>query len=236
MPAYNTPMTLTSLQGYVRNYVLERSGDNGLITDSELTDIINAASRMVWLRIATKYPDVFMSRTAANKTVTAGAGLTFATLDATNGANIFRIVYLAVGAVGATADKMSPLNEFDRVTFRHIYESYISTKVAPALPYRYYVEGKTIYFTPVTSGSFDVSASYIYQPQDLTIGADTLWGGLLPMYHDSIAMLAAMLVYSKDGNLQTGFQPIFQYLDAVLTENFGPPSNPMDSSPKETRP
>jgi hypothetical protein len=244
MPAYSTPMTLTLLQSYVRNYVLERTGDNGLITDPELIDIINAASRMVWLKIATKYPDVFTSRTPANLTVTAGSSLAFSTVSAGSGVNIFKILFVNVGAVGSTPDQLSPLNEFDRVTFRHIYESYVSTNIKPAIPYRYYVEGQNVYFTPATAGSFDCRVVYIAQPQDMTAGGDILWNGLMPMYHDSVAMLASIMVYAKDGNLQTGFTPVFTYLDSVLMDNFGPmrnpyndkPINPMSEHPKENRP
>lgn len=236
MAAYLTPMNLTTLQAYVRNYTLERTGDVGLITDTELTDIINAASRMVWARIATKYPDVFTQRSPSNLTVTAGSPVAFSTISATVGANIYKVLFVAVGPTGATLAQLSPLNEFDRVTFRHIYESVPTGQLAPALPYRFYIEGQNLFFTPVTSGNFDCRVTWVSQPQDLVAGADVLWGGLQPAYHDFVAVLASMLVYHKDGNLQSGFNGILQYIDQILVEHFGPPMNPMGEDPKENRP
>lgn len=236
MPAFNTPMTLTTLQAYVRNYTLERTGDVGLITDQELIDIINAAARMIWTRIATKYPDVFMTRTPTNQTVTAGTSLAF-TSFATPGHQVYKIVLVAVGPVGASLQQLDPINSYDRVTYRQVYEPTPTTQILPAFPYRWYIEGENIFFTPQqTSGNFDCRVSYVAQPLDMVNAGDTCWGGLLPQYHDWVAVLASLLVYGKDGHLQNGFSGIFQYLDSILTEHFGPPSNPYSENPKEFRP
>jgi len=229
-------MTLTQLQNYVRNYTLERAGDVGLITDAELIDIINAASRMIWVRIATKYPDVFATRTASNLTVTAGQPVPFSTV-ASPGHQIYKIILVAAGPVGATLSQLDPLNSYDRQTYRQVYEPMPSTQVLPTRPFRWYVEAENIYFTPaITSGNFDVRVSYIPMPNDLVSGTDNLWGSLLPQYHDWVAVLAAVMVYGKDGHLQNGYTPIFQYIDNILVEHFGPPSNPYAESPKEYRP
>ena len=235
--ALNTPLTLSTLIAYVRNYTLERTGDVGLITDTEATDIINAAARMIWVRIVTKYPDTFAKRTPANVTVTAGSPLTFVQIDGGTGHQVYKVLLVAVGSVGAALSALDPINSFDRITYRQVYEPMPSTQILPARPYRYYVEGENVYFTPQqTSGNFDCRVSYVSQPQDMVAASDQLWGGLLPQYHDMVAILASMMVYGKDGNLQTGFNGIFQYLDQVLTEHFGPPSNPYSENPKEFRP
>jgi hypothetical protein len=229
MAALLTPSSLLVLRSYVRNLALERAGDTGLITDAELNDILNIASRMVWLRIATKYPDVFAQRSASNVVVPASGIVAFASVSASS--NIFRILNAYAGVTGAAEGTMSMINTFDRVASRHVYEPYIP---APALPFRYYVEGNNVVFSPVCSGTYDARFTWAQMPLDMVADGDLLWSGLQPMYHDTVAILGVQMTVFKDQPM--AFAGVFQFLDNMLTANFGPPSNPYESTPKEVRP
>lgn len=242
MPAFNIPLTLATIRGYVRNLILERAGDVGLITDAEANDLVNLAARIIFVRIANKYPDVFAQRSATNITVsnaTMGVPFTSIVSGGASAGHLFRILNAQAGAVGATLGQLDQVSVFSRAADRHIYEHSNSGTgffAAPAIPARFYVEGQTVYFTPITSGSFDCRFQWVQQPQDMTADADTLWGGFLPQYGDLVGILAASLAVSKDGQAQTPVDKFLQYVDQILVEQFGPPANPYEEQPAEMRP
>lgn len=238
--AFLTPASLVTTRNYVRNLVLERPGDNGLITDTEANDIINIAARMLWLRISTKWPEAFAQRSAASITVASNATVSFNTISA--GANIFRVLNAYVGPVGATEVTMQMIHPFSKAAGRHVYEPYTFPS-QDLLPARFYVEGQSVGFSPPIVSSFDVRFQWVQMPADMVLDVDIIWGGFLPAYHDTVAMLAAQMVLAKDASGPGSFAPLFQYLDTCLSENFGTPkpdgqytANPYDSSPRENRP
>lgn len=235
MPAFNTPLTLATCRSLVRNLVLERAGDVGLVTDAELNDIINFAARSIWLHIATKYPDVFAQRSAASFTVTSGV-VPFSSIVASGGGsgNVFRILNALVGPVGTAENAMEQIHEFDKVAARHVYEpgaggTPTGLVAQPALPYRWYVEGTALFFSPQTTGNFDTRIQWVQQPQDMTGDTDTLWGGQLAMYGDTVCGLAAVIVQAKD---RSAFDGVFTVLDQMLVENFGNPRYQLHDTPR----
>lgn len=238
--AFLTPASLSTTRGYVRNLVLERTGDNGLITDPEANDIINIAARMIWLRISTKWPEAFAQRSAASLTVAPGATVPFNTISAS--ANIFRVLNAYVGAVGTTEATMQMIHPFSKAAGRHVYEPNAFPR-QDFLPARFYVEGQTIGFSPPIVGSFDVRFQWIQMSADMVADGDLIWGGALPTFHDTVAMLSIQMVLSKDASGPQSFAPVFSYLDTVLQENYGIPkptgeytANPYDTAPGENRP
>lgn len=233
MPAYNTPLTLGSLKSVVRNLILERSGDVGLVTDTELSEIIQFASRMIWNRIATRYPETFGKRSGANLVPTVASGVYLVPFSAVtaNASQVFKILNVYVAATGAAEGSMKSLPSFDRTRERWLYEPAVSP---PALPSRWYTEGNTIYFSPNPSATFDCRVAWVELPQDITSDADTLWGGTPPaaIYGDTVAVLAAKMALSKDQKLQTGYDAVFQYIDSVMQEQMGPATQQSPNDPR----
>jgi hypothetical protein len=218
--------------------VLERTGDTGLITDQEANDIINSAARILFLRIATKYPDVFAQRSSASVAVPANCVVPYTTLAT---GDVFRILNTYAGVTGAPESQMVMINNFDRVADRHVYES---APTAPALPYRYLIEGENVVFTPITAGTFDARFCWVQMPVPMALDADQCWGGMLDAYHDHVAMFSAMMVTIKDSSGPSAYTQFYAMLDDLLAENFGKPhtftgqyiQNPYSTSPREGRP
>jgi hypothetical protein len=238
MPAFNTPLTLLAVRNYVRNLMIERASDSLLGTDQELNDIINLSSRCVWLSIVTKYPDVLAQRSAASIAVTTGS-VAFSAIVASGGGagNVFRILNALVGPTGTAENAMEQIHEFDKVSARHVYEPGVGGTptglvAQPAIPYRWYVEGTTLFFTPQTTGSFDTRVQWVQQPQDMTGDTDTVWQGQLAMYHDAVVTLSASMVQNKTASMPNSADPVLQALDKSLEENFGPPRHPYHDQPR----
>lgn len=241
MPALNTPASLSQLRSYVRNLVLERTADTGLITDTEANDLINIAARTLFVRIANKYPDSFAIRSATSAAVPSTGIVPFqgaapsvvstATGAPTTG-NIYRMLNAYVGATGTAEFSMEFCHPFGKVSDRHVYEPGLGGTVGGImqpviLPARWYVEGATVVFTPVPpSNTFDARFQWTQMPQDMTVDGDLAWEGKLPYFHDSIAMLTSVMVFSKDSNLLTPADSVFRYVDQILQEQFGPPQSP----------
>lgn len=235
--AFLTPASLSATRNYVRNLALERQPDVGLITDSELTDIVNIAARTLFLRIATKYPEPFAQRSAASVAVAASSIVPFTAISAAGGPQVFRVLNALVGPTGTPEIGMFHVNPFDRLAFRRIYEPTAFNRPS-LLPVRFYVEGTNVIFTPVIGIGFDARFQWVQMPADMVGDSDTIWNGLLPMYHDTVALYSLQLVLAKDASGPQSFAPLFQYLDTSLADNFGPPAqaNPYKNSPAETRP
>jgi hypothetical protein len=228
-------MNLGAARSLIRNMVLERAGDTGLVTDAELNEIINSAARLVFNRIAVKYPDIFAKRSAANVAVPTNCVVPFSSLTSQP---IFKILNAYAGTTGAAESAMQMINNFDKTQDRHVYEPY---SPAPAIPFRYYIEGETVCFSPITSGTFDARFSYVEQPAGLVNDSDNLWGGQLVSWHDWIALFAATMVSAKDTGALVA---LYSQLDNMVNENFGQQhplslrwlANPYNPAPKEPRP
>lgn len=240
-----TPASLATTRGYVRNLILERTGDNGLVTDAEANDIINISARMLWLRIATKWPEAFAQRSAASITVAPGATVAFTAITSGAVVNLFKVLNAYVGPVGASETSMQMIRPFSKATGRHVYEPSAFPR-QDLLPARFYAEGQSIGFSPPIVGSFDVRFQFVQMSPDMVGDTDLIWGGFLSPYHDTVAMLAVQMALSKDASGPASFSSLFAYLDTSLTENFGAPksylnsgyyaSNPYEASPGESRP
>jgi hypothetical protein len=244
MASYQTPLTLANCRSLVRNLILERAADVGLVTDSELNELINFSSRNIWLRIATKYPDAFAIRSTNSMTVTAGTNsVSFATIAASNagntagGGNVFRILNALTGPVGTAEPAMEQIHELDKVSSRHVYEPGVGGTptglvAQPAIPYRWYVEGQNLFFSPQCTGAYDVRVQWTQQPKDMTADGDIVWEGQLAMYHDTVCALAAVTAETKDGMGTPAANIIFTMLDQSLNENFGLPRYPLHDAPR----
>jgi hypothetical protein len=150
---------------------------------------------------------------------------------------VFRILNALVGPIGAAENAMDQIHEFDKVASRHVYEPGVGGTVTglvaqPTLPYRWYVEGQSLFFTPQTIGSFDTRIQWVQQPQDMTADTDTIWQGQLAMYNDTVCTFAAVAAETKDGSLSPAAATLFQALDQSLIENFGPPRYALHDSPR----
>jgi hypothetical protein len=234
-------MTLGEARSLVRNIILERVNDTGLVTDAEANELINSASRLIYIRIATKYPDVFAQRAAAPVNITAPQVLTSsAPFSAFAGAGtVFRVLNVWAGAQGALDSAMQQINNFDRVSDRQVYEP--APTPLPALPFRWFTEGETLCWSPAVSGVFQINASWVQMPATLAGDSDVIWGGKQVGWHDFVALFAATMASSKD----SGAVPqLYSILDGMLGENFGTLGpmpmrysvSPYNSMPKDPRP
>lgn len=210
-------LNLGSLRALVRNLVLERNGDTGLITDGEANDLINVAHRQLFNRLVGRFPDLFSQRTVgANLAVPSSGILPFSTV--TTG-NVHEILHVLVGPTGAFERDMRHLVPFDKSQDRWVYEP---QGLLASLPARWYVEGNTsIVFTPLTNAGFDCRVAWIQVPVDMAIDADVPWGGRLQEYTDHIAMLATIMVLGKDSNGNPTPMAVFKYLDDLMQSDMG---------------
>ncbi|HEY5957331.1 MAG TPA: hypothetical protein VIV60_12285, partial [Polyangiaceae bacterium] len=124
-----------------------------------------------------------------------------------------------------TFKQIPPLN---KVRGRYLHDPPPAS--LPGLPYRWYIEGASIFFSPFTFGNFDARVTYIVTPTDMAADNDLPWNSKLPEYHDAIAVMASMMALSKDGATATGLDKVFQYIDKVLEGQYGAPYNPSDDS------
>lgn len=216
--------TLATLRGFVRNMVLERTGDVGLVTDAEANDLINIAARSLFLRIVSKYPEVFAQRSAANVAIPVTGILPYGTITA---GNIVRVLSAYVGVTGAAETAMDFCPPFEKTRDRRIYEPvsmpFGILTTLPILPYRWYIEGQNVIFTPLTRATYDARLAWVQRPTDMVADTDNAWGNVLTEYHDFIATLASLLVLAKDQNNPAAFQGFYQYVDQMVSDMFSLP-------------
>lgn len=216
--------TLGTLRGMVRNLVLERTGDNGLITDTEANEIINIAARLLFVRIVAKWPEAAARRSGANVVVPSSGVLGFSTITSPNANRLLKILDIRAGATGAAETAMRTVKPFGKVTEKGIYEG--STA---AIPSRYFVEGNNVVFAPLPAATFDCRVTWVQMPTDMTTDVSEAWSQDLTEYHDVIAVLASIMVFNKDQNKNAPFTDVFAYLERSLEERLGPPG-PYDST------
>lgn len=200
-------MTLTQLQSLARNLAFERSGEVGLVTDAELTEILNVASRAIFFRLTTLAPDSMAER------ATVGAATdptTFSTI-APSGQPIYRVVAVRYGANKVPLPILK--NPADAIAFE--------PAGATPTPQRWFVEGSSVRFVPLYNyAAFTAEFTFIRTPADMVAGTDVPWGGVLAEQHDKIAILATKLVYAKDEKTSP-WDAFFQYLDQLVASQYG---------------
>lgn len=209
--------TLGTLRGMVRNLVLERTGDTGLITDTEANDIINAAARLLYVRIATAWGEAVAQRSAANVVVPSTGILPFNTISAA--AAIVRVLDVRAGSTGNAESSMKPVRAFNNVQEKWLYDGAGTV----AVPHRFFIEGTNVIFSPLPSATFDCRVTWVQMPTDMSADGDAAWGGKLVEHHDAIAFLASIMVFNKDQNVKAPFSEVFAYIEKVMTDRFGPP-------------
>lgn len=201
-------MTLTQLQSLARNLAFERAGEVGLVTDPELIEILNVASRAIYFRIVTLAPDELSER------LTVGAAtnpIPFATI-APSGQPILDVLALRYGT-----NKL-PLPRLARPADVIAFEPAFGTPT----PQRWFVEESTVHLVPYYNyPSFSAEFTVVRTPADMAAGSDVPWGGKLPEHHDKIAILGSKLIYHKDENPQTPWDAFWQYLDGLVASLFG---------------
>lgn len=216
--------TLGTLRGQVRNLVLERTGDTGLITDTEANEIINIAARVLFLRIASRWGEALAQRSSVNLAVSASGVVPLASLSPTTA--VVRVLDARVGTTGAADTALRVVRPFNKAQERWVYEG------TSPLPFRYYIEGVNLVFVPPALATYDARFVWVQMPADMSADGTSAWDGKLPEHHDTIAVLASIMVLNKDGNPQAPFAPAFEYIEKVMTDRFGPPG-PYDVAGRE---
>jgi len=212
---------LTALRSLTRNLAFERSGDEGLVTPTELDEIINLAQRNLYVHISSLWPAVFAERsTEVFFNATAIQSVLFASL-VTTGNEPMKVTGVEVGAAGGmTTKRVIPV--LDRPEDAIVLQERGITY--PVYPAAWWVEGRTVRFTKATSTDVNIIATIIRYPSELVLITDKPWGDKLQHHHDKIAILSANLIHLKDEKGDTPWSQLFSSFDEILVADLGRPT------------
>lgn len=212
------------LRGLMRNLLLERNGDNGLITDTEANELLNVAARMLATRVIAVAPEHFAFTPEKDTDYTVAIGGNppvvyfediLADLALASGAEIAKVMVVKVRLdtppVGVTSATVS-LPEID-IDKAGLYENWGFPNTY--LPFRYYVSTDAVRFVPSTIAPYQAEFVVSVVPPPMTQDSDEAWSGKLLHLHDTIAVLASMMAIGKE-DPAVGLKPVFTYIDSVI--------------------
>lgn len=188
-------MTLGELRDEVRDAVLEKASDTGLIPDTASLDRwINRANRDVYRQAVEWNPTPWIERSAD---VAYAAPLSFAAIAGPG--KPVRSVHLVRAKLGSDYYAVDPLEEgaLDFVGYEP------ASGGGGLLPSRWYVEGRALWLTPPPVGPTELRVSFVREAAAMAAPADPALGGVLGDHHDLVALTAAQLLYRKDEMLVT---------------------------------
>ncbi|MGE5617336.1 MAG: hypothetical protein ACM3UX_00205 [Candidatus Woesearchaeota archaeon] len=187
-------MTLTQLRSFVRDAVMEKSTDLGLIPDDTSLDrYAHAAHKAIYEQAVEWNPRPWMVRSAD---LTYANPLTFTTIA--GGGKPVRSVHLVRVKNGVGYSPVTP-QEAGYIDFADFEDGATSVQVPESC--RWYVEGAGLYLTPPPTGA-TLSVSFVRHVGEIASG-DEILGGLLLDHHDLVGFKAAQLIYRKDEMLRT---------------------------------
>lgn len=188
-------MTLTQLRVFVRDAILEKSTDLGLVpSEASLDWYCHAAHKAIYEQAVQWNPRPWIVRSAD---LAYANPLLFATIAAGNGA--VRSLHLVRVKVGSGYAPVPPL-EVGEIDFADMEEGASSS--ATALSSRWYVEGRNLWLTPPPSAAVELRASFVREIGNIAADAELL-GGQLTDHHELVGFKAAQLLYRKDEVLRT---------------------------------
>lgn len=219
-------MTLAQLRALAKTlyYTATHNTD---IDDTQWLQLLNAASRAIFLEIAKLYPEQFAQRYNSASMLNTVTSITFSTINA---GGVHRIIGVNVGT--AASPKL-PLRGLERPLDAMMYDP---AAAAPILPARWWIEGTNLYVTPAPSGSWFATVTYIAPPTDMVADTDNPWNSILQMHHDKIASLAVILASAGTDNKMEVYSNFFEYLREGLRAELGESLTDISKKPVVTVP
>jgi hypothetical protein len=189
----------------VRNLILERVGETGLVSDAQIRSFVRRANRTVWKDAVKRWPAPWAARTATLTYSAAAGKVAMAVVGGEDpedsgdlaltfgAANVHKILYLEVSYLGGWFPLFS--SEADE---RWQTEPGIPVAAAaPRIPQSFYIEGEYLYFTRPPAGDLDFRAVIVPVIPD-PIDSEHMLQGRFPQHHDAVATLAAKLCFMRD--------------------------------------
>lgn len=193
--------TLAQAVAEVRNLILERQGNDGLVTDDELRTIVRLANVIVWKQAAKKAPALFEETQPIEVAVPVGGVLLYSAIVVPPG-EVHKVHYVERLSGGAWEPVFPLTDRGDRYV----------TEPAVGGELRWMVRGLGLRFTPEPRAPIQARVSVTLVPSD-PADADPLLAGRCGVHHDAVIFKAAMLAYSKDEEQATPYDD--EYAEAV---------------------
>lgn len=194
-------MTLFDARAFVRNLIFERSGRTGLVTETELTGIVDLAHRLVWKDIAQRNPDLIKERVVlAYDPLKGGIPLSEIGLPPMP---VMRVTYVEV----LEGDSFYPVWAVDTSEERVGYEPGRGSRLAS----KWYVENGLVRFTPELPAAATFRVTWVPHLPKLTCQSDLIFNGIegLLAHEDMVVVKAACIAYNKDEKGLTPFDSLY---------------------------
>lgn len=188
-------MTLADLRTLVREAVLEKTTDKGLIeSDTVLDRWINVANKSLWTLGLQRNPAKWAER-STNKTMTTTGAFALGGLIAPATADtLIHRVHLVERLYGTDWLPVFPMEGLNE----HVEWDGPGSIEYASPDARFYVEGGNLRFSPAPTASVTFRAKFTRIPTDMTTGTDVALGGQYLEHHALVAFRTAQLFYKRD--------------------------------------
>ncbi len=219
----------------VRNLIMERTGENGLVDDKGIRSFLRRANRTVWKQGVKRNPDAWKERTAdftfpqspgyfaidslGGVDPDAGSAAAGSDLALSFGTSpIHKLCYLEVFYLG----DYYPVGPLNNPEDRYIFEPGTKIFAGPHQPANFYIEGGNLRLTPPPL--MDLTCRAVVVPV-LTDPADSeeLLGGRYSEHHDVVTTLAARLCFAKDEKASTPWDAEYKDLLGLFLMDLAEP-------------
>jgi hypothetical protein len=188
----------------VRNLILERAGEVGLVSDDNIRSFVRRANRTVWKEAVKRNADAWKVRTpdilfpvtndlaldiigGANPDTAGDLAITF------GAALVHKVYYIEVQYLG----DYYPVGPLNNPEDTYIYEPGTKIFAGPHQPANWYIEGQKLKFTPPPLMPLTIRARYVPAIPD-PVDQEHMLQGRYPQHHDCVSTLAACLCFKKD--------------------------------------
>lgn len=217
-------MTFLDAKNGVTEALKEQLSSRGLVPDTAaLERWVNRANGNVWVWAVERNPRAWWVRSADLTFDPVVGSIPYADIlnfgiDPPSEPAVYRIEKLWYFDTNDSKWKaMQPLESEDQPLYEPTQPALAPN---PPKPTRWYVEGTSIFFTPVPTTSLQVRVTYIPVLQPMGLDSDWLLGGKHQAHHDLVIFKALQLLWKKDdaqatpwdSEVQDGFKDFLRTL------------------------
>lgn len=205
----------------VRDMILERVGENGLVDDEQIRTYVRRANRKVWEKAIKQTPRPWETRSAEVDFPVADGKLPLSVLA---GEDASQAGDLALTFGAAAVRKVTYLEASHDGSWYRVREGIASERwtvepgglsyVRTGPPAFFYIEGMDLRFSPPPASALRVRATFVPSLPDVQ-DQEHLLMGRFPEYHDLVATEAARLCFMRDERKAT---PWDAERDELLTD------------------
>lgn len=215
-------MDFSELKQKVLDLVAEKEGDRGLVDSTEgqnLERFINTANRTVWRAAAKKQPQLFRVRGGEVTFIAATGRLEEAEFTESDSTKVRSIDLVEV----KYGNQFFPVPPYDDPNQRFAVLEPSGPVAPPAgqVPYRWYQEAGSIYFSPPPVANLTVRVTFIPIVETMTNPTDVPIAGVLDEYHDLVALEAACAILRRDEHMKTPYDEPRDKMMAEMTGDLG---------------